>query len=71
MLKMTVTDVSVTALADVIRTGLVTEVVADEMTHGRCTVTVKASNSEILKHLLRALSVSHDPNKMIAARDLP
>ncbi len=71
MLKMTITDVSVTALPDVIRTGRVTEVVADKSTGNQCTVTVEAATGEQLKHLLRALSVPHDPSKMLAVRDLP
>lgn len=68
---MTVTDVSVTALADVIRTGYVTKVEADGRTGNQCTVTVTAHNGEVLNKLLRALSAPHDPNKMISARDLP
>jgi uncharacterized protein YjdB len=67
----TVTNVSVTALADVIRTGRVTKVEVDERLSNACTVTVVTSDADSLARLLRALQAPHDPKKMLAVRDLP
>lgn len=71
ILTATVTEVSVTALADVIRTGRVTKVEADERRSNSCTVTVVTHDADSLARLLRALQAPHDPKKMLAVRDLP
>lgn len=68
---LTIERVSVTALADVILTGCVTEMVADKQTDNTCTVTIQAHSADAAMRLMRALTRPHDPSRIIRPSDLP